>query len=263
MNEKELSDRIDALEARLMFQDDTIETLNLTITAQWQTIDALTRQVSQILAPVTARITTQTSATKTAVQSGSRVRPALREFASIAMEFSKSKENPTPVLFISEVPRVNRPPAPVLLRATVANIGALSGVVKFPLPCAATEVLSKHRQYLVPERATLIFVVRVFAFGLRRRKRGRCRPGQRRLRGADGIGRRKAVDQASFQSRMHFVIGRRCFARIGRVFVVGSGIECLSHDVPPWPLNVLDFPGFPVAVGQSRAAVYQGGQVPA
>jgi SlyX protein len=48
MNEKELSDRIDALEARLMFQDDTIETLNLTITAQWQTIDALTRQVSQI-----------------------------------------------------------------------------------------------------------------------------------------------------------------------------------------------------------------------
>jgi SlyX protein len=48
MNEKELSDRIDALEARLMFQDDTIETLNQTITAQWQTIDALTRQVSQI-----------------------------------------------------------------------------------------------------------------------------------------------------------------------------------------------------------------------
>jgi len=48
MNEKELSDRIDALEARLMFQDDTIETLNLTITAQWQTIHALTRQVSQI-----------------------------------------------------------------------------------------------------------------------------------------------------------------------------------------------------------------------
>jgi SlyX protein len=48
MNEKDLSDRIDALEARLMFQDDTIETLNLTITAQWQTIDALTRQVSQI-----------------------------------------------------------------------------------------------------------------------------------------------------------------------------------------------------------------------
>ena len=46
-------------------------------------------------------------------------------------------------------------------------------------------------------------------------------------------------------------------------FVVGSGIECLSHDVPPWPLNVLDFPGFPVAVGQSRAAVYQGGQIPA
>ena len=45
---KDLSDRIDALEARLTFQDDTIETLNQTITAQWQTIDALTRQVGQL-----------------------------------------------------------------------------------------------------------------------------------------------------------------------------------------------------------------------
>jgi SlyX protein len=40
-----LSDRIDALEARLMFQDETIETLNKTITEQWQKIDALTRQL--------------------------------------------------------------------------------------------------------------------------------------------------------------------------------------------------------------------------
>ena len=47
MNEiRELSDRIDALEARLTFQDDTIEVLNHTITMQWQTIDTLTRQVS-------------------------------------------------------------------------------------------------------------------------------------------------------------------------------------------------------------------------
>ena len=41
-----LSDRIDALEMRLTYQDDTIETLNQTITAQWQQIDALTRQVA-------------------------------------------------------------------------------------------------------------------------------------------------------------------------------------------------------------------------
>ena len=41
----ELGSRIDRLEARLMFQDDTIETLNQTITAQWLKIDALTRQV--------------------------------------------------------------------------------------------------------------------------------------------------------------------------------------------------------------------------
>ena len=39
-----LGERIDALEARLMFQDETIETLNKTITEQWSKIDALTRQ---------------------------------------------------------------------------------------------------------------------------------------------------------------------------------------------------------------------------
>jgi SlyX protein len=44
----ELSNRIDRLEARLMFQDDTIETLNRTITAQWRDIDALTRQVASL-----------------------------------------------------------------------------------------------------------------------------------------------------------------------------------------------------------------------
>jgi len=48
MSEKELSERIDALEERLTFQDETIEALNATITAQWQTIDALTRQVAAL-----------------------------------------------------------------------------------------------------------------------------------------------------------------------------------------------------------------------
>ena len=42
---KTLTDRIDTLEARLTFQDDTIETLNKTITEQWAKIDALTRQL--------------------------------------------------------------------------------------------------------------------------------------------------------------------------------------------------------------------------
>jgi SlyX protein len=41
-----LGSRIDALETRLTFQDDTIEALNSTITAQWKQIDALTRQVA-------------------------------------------------------------------------------------------------------------------------------------------------------------------------------------------------------------------------
>jgi SlyX protein len=49
MGEKELSERIDALESRLAFQDQTIEQLNETITAQWTQIDALTRQVSALI----------------------------------------------------------------------------------------------------------------------------------------------------------------------------------------------------------------------
>jgi len=45
---KALSERIDALEMRLTFQDETIETLNQTITAQWKQIDALTRQLTEL-----------------------------------------------------------------------------------------------------------------------------------------------------------------------------------------------------------------------
>jgi SlyX protein len=45
---KTLSERIDALESRVMFQDETIETLNQTITSQWQQIDALTRQLANL-----------------------------------------------------------------------------------------------------------------------------------------------------------------------------------------------------------------------
>jgi SlyX protein len=45
---KTLSERIDTLEARLMFQDETIETLNKTITEQWLQIDTLTRQVTAL-----------------------------------------------------------------------------------------------------------------------------------------------------------------------------------------------------------------------
>jgi uncharacterized coiled-coil protein SlyX len=44
----DLSERVDALEARIAYQDDTIETLNATITEQWKQIDALTRQVAAL-----------------------------------------------------------------------------------------------------------------------------------------------------------------------------------------------------------------------
>ena len=43
-----LSERINALEMRLTYQDVTIETLNQTITAQWVEIDRLTRQVAEL-----------------------------------------------------------------------------------------------------------------------------------------------------------------------------------------------------------------------
>lgn len=45
---KTLSERVDLLEIRLAFQDDTIETLNKTITGQWLRIDALTRQLATL-----------------------------------------------------------------------------------------------------------------------------------------------------------------------------------------------------------------------
>ena len=48
MGEKDLSERIDALESRLAYQDQTIEQLNETITAQWKQIDALTRQLGAL-----------------------------------------------------------------------------------------------------------------------------------------------------------------------------------------------------------------------
>ena len=42
---KTLSERLDTLEARLAFQDHTIETLNKTVTEQWAKIDTLARQL--------------------------------------------------------------------------------------------------------------------------------------------------------------------------------------------------------------------------
>jgi SlyX protein len=48
MTEQTLTERIDNLEIRLTYQDEAIEALNKTITAQWQQIDALTRQVAAL-----------------------------------------------------------------------------------------------------------------------------------------------------------------------------------------------------------------------
>lgn len=45
---KILGERIDTLEIRIAYQDDTIETLNQTITAQWKQIDALMRKIAEL-----------------------------------------------------------------------------------------------------------------------------------------------------------------------------------------------------------------------
>jgi len=49
MNEAEaLARRIDALEIRLVHQDEIIEDLNRTVIAQWRQIDLLTRRVTRL-----------------------------------------------------------------------------------------------------------------------------------------------------------------------------------------------------------------------
>lgn len=48
MREAETSARIDAMEARIAYQDRIIEELNAAITEQWKQIESLTRQVERM-----------------------------------------------------------------------------------------------------------------------------------------------------------------------------------------------------------------------
>lgn len=45
---EDMTERLEALETRIAFQDQTIEDLNATITAQWRQIDLLTRKLEQM-----------------------------------------------------------------------------------------------------------------------------------------------------------------------------------------------------------------------
>ena len=44
----DLGERVEALEARIAYQDRTIEDLDKALTAQWAQIDALTREVARL-----------------------------------------------------------------------------------------------------------------------------------------------------------------------------------------------------------------------
>ena len=44
----DINARLEALEMRIAFQDQTIEELNATITAQWRQIDVLTRKLGTV-----------------------------------------------------------------------------------------------------------------------------------------------------------------------------------------------------------------------
>jgi SlyX protein len=47
-DDEALSRRIDALEIRIAYQDETIEDLNKTVVAHWKQIDLLTRQLAAL-----------------------------------------------------------------------------------------------------------------------------------------------------------------------------------------------------------------------
>jgi SlyX protein len=42
------TDRLDALEMRIVHQDETIDDLNATVTEQWKVIDKLTREIKAL-----------------------------------------------------------------------------------------------------------------------------------------------------------------------------------------------------------------------
>ncbi|MCE3256041.1 MAG: hypothetical protein K0Q64_124 [Nitrobacter vulgaris] len=48
MTDKTSADRIDALEMRATYQEESIEALNQVVTAQWKQIDSLMRQIAEL-----------------------------------------------------------------------------------------------------------------------------------------------------------------------------------------------------------------------
>jgi SlyX protein len=44
----DLADRVEALETRVAYQDQTVDDLNKTVTAQWERIDKLSRELTRL-----------------------------------------------------------------------------------------------------------------------------------------------------------------------------------------------------------------------
>ncbi len=55
---EELSGRLEALETRIAYQDETIEALNRTVTEQWSLIDQLKREVARLEERLEEAVTT-------------------------------------------------------------------------------------------------------------------------------------------------------------------------------------------------------------
>ena len=218
-----LSERIDALEMRLTYQDVTIETLNQTITAQWIEIDRLTRQVAEL---------------KERLQDAESNRPVLSTNRRRITEESKrnglrdggrfmhsNSVTGARIIQHREPDRRGHPTATIAAHTTGETFLLLplrgelfAAWLNSVFIACSVERCQRKTPHLVPQRL-------IFAIAIRLRRR--------RLRGAHGIGRRKTIHQTLLELLVDFAVGQHRLAGIGGVLVMRRRVEFLSHRVPP------------------------------
>ncbi len=196
-----LSERIDALEMRLTYQDVTIETLNQTITAQWIEIDRLTRQVAEL---------------KERLAGGRKQRAGPGERTTAAL-LNSQQENGLrkEAAFMHSNIGWQALHHPCIVNQTVAATATATiaahttGETFLVLPLRG-ELLAawlnsvfiawSRRAMSAKDAADLVPQRLIFAIAIRLRRR--------RLRRAHGIGRRKGIDQALLELLVDFAVGR-------------------------------------------------------